>query len=71
MRTEQIPKCCEPQQKMVRIGGCKIELGQGFYITDRSKAILLLWFHLFYVLESHFCAVLTLCTFSYFFQFGN
>ena len=28
-----------------------------FYITDRSKAILLLWFHLFYVLESIFCAV--------------
>ena len=28
-----------------------------FCITDRSKAIVLLWFHLFYVLESNFCAV--------------
>ena len=27
------------------------------FITDHSKAILLLWFHLFYVLESNFCAV--------------
>ena len=26
----------------------------------------LLWFHLFYVLDSNFCAVLTLCTFSFF-----
>ena len=26
-----------------------------FYITDRSKAMLLLWFHLFYVLEFLYC----------------
>ena len=37
------------------------------YITGRSKAILLLWFYLFYVLESNFCAVCTLCMFSYFY----
>ena len=36
-----------------------------FYITDRSKAILLLWFYLFCVLESNVCAVWALCTFSY------
>ena len=31
--------------------------GRLFYITDRSKAILLLWFYLFHVLKSHFCVV--------------
>ena len=36
-----------------------------FYITNRSKAILLLWF-LFYVLVLNFCAVFTLCAFSFF-----
>ena len=36
----------------------KAEFGKDeFYITDLSKAILLLWFHLFYVWESNFCAV--------------
>ena len=51
-RTEQLTKCCEPLQKMrVRLGACKTGLSptpQLFYITDRSKAILLLRFHLFY-----------------------
>ena len=58
-RTEQRTKCCEPLQKMrVRLGHCKsIEALKLFYITDRSKAILLLWFYLFYVLELNFCAV--------------
>ena len=28
-----------------------------FYMTDSSNVILLLWFHLFNVLESSFCAV--------------
>ena len=62
--TEQLTKCCESLQKMVRLGACKIDLTphplpqpQLFYILGRSKAILLLWFYLFYVLESNFCAV--------------
>ena len=39
----------------MRLGACKIGLSpQLFYITDRSKAILLLWFHLFDVLMSIF-----------------
>ena len=38
---------------------------------DRSKVILLWWFLLFYVLVLNFCAVSTLCVFSYFyFKFG-
>ena len=37
------------------------------YITDRSKAVLLLWFYLFCVLESNLCAVWALCTFPYFY----
>ena len=58
-RTEQLTKCCEPLQKMMaslgaRITGLSLPV---FYITDRSKAILLLWFYVFYVLESKFCAV--------------
>ena len=45
-RTEQVCKCCEPLQKMrVRLGDCETGLSPLlFYITDRSKAILLLWF---------------------------
>ena len=51
----------------VRLGSCKIDLmPQYFYITDRSNVILLLWFHLFYVLESNFYAV---GTFLYVFIF--
>ena len=46
-RTEQLTKCHEPLQKMrVRFGACKIDL------SPPEK-----WFHLFYVLESNFCAV--------------
>ena len=39
-----------------------------FYITDRSKATLLWWFLLFYVLvfKNIFCAVGALCMLSYF-----
>ena len=47
-RTEQLTKCCEPQQNMrVRLGACKTGLSPPphlFYITDHSKAKLLLWF---------------------------
>ena len=59
-RTEQLTKCCEPLQKMrVRVGACKIDLSPPphpklLYITDRSNAIFLLWFRLFYILESSF-----------------
>ena len=38
----------------VRFGACKTGLSP---ITDRFKAILMLLFHLFYVLESNFSAV--------------
>ena len=39
----------------VSSGTCPIDLSpQWFYITDRSKSILRMWFHLFYVLESNF-----------------
>ena len=50
-RIEQLTKCCESLQKVrVRLGPCKIDLGpQKFYITDRSNAMILLWFYLFYV----------------------
>ena len=43
----------------ILFGACEIDLSipQSFYITDRSNAILLLWLHLYYVLESTFCAV--------------
>ena len=58
---EQLIKCCEPLQKIrARLYASKIDLTphpQLFNITDRSKAILLLWFNLFYVLESNLCAV--------------
>ena len=37
-----------------------------FCVADRPKAMLLLRFHLFYVLESSFCAIWALCAFSYF-----
>ena len=57
-------KCCEPLQKIrVKLGACKIDLSHPSF---SSKAILLLWFYLFYVLESIFCGVCTLCTLSYF-----
>ena len=37
------------------LGHCEIDLGpQYIYVTDRSNAILLLWFYLFNVLESSF-----------------
>ena len=38
-----------------RLGPCKTGLSPTVILfTDRSKAILLLWFYLFYVLESNF-----------------
>ena len=57
------------------LGACKIGLSpQLFYITYRSKAILLLWFYFFYVLQSIFFVLFepyvrfhTLYTFSYFY----
>ena len=39
------------QKLRVRLGTCKIDLSlPKFYITDRSNAILMCWFLLFYVL---------------------
>ena len=52
-RTEQLPKCCEPLQKLrERCCTCKTVLSPPaiLYITDRSSAILLWLFLLFYVL---------------------
>ena len=34
-------------------------------MTNRSRAILMLWFLLFYVLVLIFCTVCTLCAFTY------
>ena len=67
-RTEQLTKWCGPLQKMrVRLGACKTGLSPpSIDITDCSKAILLIWFHLFYVFESNFCVVKTLFAFTYF-----
>ena len=48
MRTEQLNKCFEPLQKMrVRLCASKTSLSLPIilYITNRSKAILLLWFY--------------------------
>ena len=36
-----------------------------FCVADRPKAMLLLWFYLFYVLESSFCAIWALCAFRW------
>ena len=62
MRAEQLTKCCKLLQNMrVRLELCKIDLThhpqQFIYISDLSKVIVLLWFYLFCVLESNFCAV--------------
>ena len=52
MRTEELTKCYEPLQKLrVRLWPCKTGL---FCVTDRSKAILLWWLFLFYVLVLNF-----------------
>ena len=51
--TEQLAKCCEPLQNMrARLGPCKTGLSPP--PLSSSKAILLLWCYLFYVLESIF-----------------
>ena len=47
MRTEELTKCYEPLQKLrVRLGACKTGLSPPpqLFTTDRSKAVLLLWF---------------------------
>ena len=44
-------------QFLLALDGSRLEESTYVYITDRSKAILLLWFYLFYVLESNVCAV--------------
>ena len=39
----------------MRLSACNTSMSSPIvYITDRSKSILLLWFYLFYVLESIF-----------------
>ena len=49
-RTEELTKYYEPLQKLrVRLWPCKNDLSPP-YIAVRSKAILLWWFFLFYVL---------------------
>ena len=60
-RFSQLTKCYEPLQKLrVRLGKGKIDLMPpvSLYITDRSKAILLWWFLLFYVLVFKFFVLL-------------
>ena len=62
-RTEQLAKCCEPGWGYAPVKPVEAPPPptHTYFFTDRSKAILLLWFHLFYVLESNSCTVLTLC----------
>ena len=64
MRTEELTKCCELLQKMrVRLELSKIDLPpphRVIYITDLSKAILLLWFFLFLCFGVEFLCCLNL-----------
>ena len=60
----------EPLQKLVvRLGACKTGLSPTptpvIYITDRSKAIIMMLFCLFYVLVSNKC----LCCFNFVYVF--
>ena len=66
LRTEQLTKCCEALQKMrVRLCACKAGLSPpNFFVTDRSKAILLWWFILFYVLVFKVIAAHFSCSFG-------
>ena len=41
------------------------------FIADRSKAILLLWFHLFFVLESNVRTLELIYVFIFYFSLGN
>ena len=68
--SKQLTKCCEPLQKMrVRLGAFKPLCN--FYINKRSKAILLLCFHLFFVLDSNFLCYLNLMyAFIFLFEIG-
>ena len=58
----ELTNCCEPLQKLrMRLGTCKIDLSPPvFCVTDPSKAILLWWFLLFYVLVLNFLCCLRL-----------
>ena len=59
---------CEQLQKLrVRLYPCKIDFIWPLILyTDHSKAILLWWFLLLYVLVLSFCAVSMFCKFSCF-----
>ena len=54
-RTELLTNCCEPLSAEDGLVKSIYPPPQKFYITERSKVILLSWFHLFYVLESNVC----------------
>ena len=62
-RAEKLSKCCQPLQKLrIRLGTGKIDLSLPvIYITDRSRAILLWWFLLFYVLVFKMFVLLVPC----------
>ena len=61
-------KCCELLQKLrLRLGTCKIDLSPPVILYYRSRAILLWWFLLFYVLE--FKPFLSCWRFMYVFVF--
>ena len=64
-RTEQLTKCCEPLQKLrVRLGTCKSSFSPSvilFYCSFHGHTSVLFSI----CLGVEFCAVCTLCTFSY------
>ena len=68
MRTEQPTKCFLPLQKVRRERRRKIDLNPTviFYITDPSKALLLIWFSVFDCFGVSFCTVFSFCFYMIF-----
>ena len=67
-RTEQLNKCCEPLQKIkVRYA---VQAPSDFILTDRSKAILPLWFLVVLCFGVEFlCCLSVMYVFVFFFFF--
>ena len=60
MRTEQLTKCSEPSEAEGEFGR-PFGLILLFYITDHSKAVLLICFSLFACFGISFCTYFTFC----------
>ena len=58
MRTEQLTKCSEPEGDVGRLLN-RLKPPLVFYITDCSKAGLLIWFPVFACFGVSFCTVFT------------